>query len=69
MERSVHLVVADLVHELEALQRLLDVDADVLLGQRAGPVGGVKVEEAHVRLHTQEGGHILVVWQRGTQPH
>lgn len=37
--RGPHLAVADLVHELEALQRLLDCHADVLLRQRARPAG------------------------------
>lgn len=45
------LVVADLVHQLEALQRLLDGDAHVLLRQRAWPEAVVEVEQA--LQHTQ----------------
>ena len=60
-----YLFVANLVHELEALQRLLDANANVLLRQGAGPEAVVKVEEALVRLHTQEGCHILVVGKSG----
>ena len=59
------LFVADLVHELEALQGLLDADANVLLRQGAGPEAVVEVKEALVRLHTQEGRHILVIGKRG----
>lgn len=45
------LLVADLVHELEALQGFLHVDADVLLIQRAGTVAIVKVEQTLVLVH------------------
>jgi hypothetical protein len=47
------------VAHLEALQRLLDVDPDVLLSQRAGAVGVVKVEQALVTLDsaTQQPGN------------
>ena len=62
------LLVADLIHELEALQGLLDGDAHVLLRQGDGPVGGVKVEQAHFLLHPQEGGHVLIVGQGGAEP-
>ena len=64
-----HLLVADLVHELEALQRLLDGDADVLLRKGAGAEGVVKVEEADVGLDAQEGADVLVVGQRGGEAH
>ena len=46
-----HLVVANLVHELEALERLLDVDAHVLLSQGARTEAVVKVEQTAVLLH------------------
>lgn len=59
------LFVADFIHELEALQRLLDTDADVLLRQGAWPEAVVKVEQALVGLDTQEGCHIFVVGQSG----
>ena len=55
--------IADLVHELEPLQRLLDGHADVLLSQGAGPEAVVEVEEAHIVLHPQKGGHIIIVGQ------
>ncbi len=58
------LVVADLIHELEALQRLAHCDANVLLGQRTWPEAVVEVEETLVPLDTEEGSHILVIWQR-----
>ena len=57
------LLVADFIHELEALQRLLDTDADVLLRQGARPEAVVKVEQALVGLDTQKGCHIFVVGQ------
>lgn len=47
-----HLVIADFVHELETLQRLLDVDAHVLLRQGAGPEAVVKVEQPTTLLHS-----------------
>lgn len=61
--RRADLLVADLIHELEALQGLLDADTNVLLGQGAGPEAVVKVEQPLVWLHTQEGCHILIVGQ------
>jgi hypothetical protein len=64
-----NLLVADLIHELEALQRLLDGDADVLLRERARPEGIVKVEEAGVGLHSQEAGHVLKVGKGSGQAH
>eukprot|EP00959_Pyramimonas_sp_CCMP1952_P223301 4668183-Pyramimonas_sp.AAC.1 len=63
------LVVADLVHELEALERLLDVDADVLLRQRARAERVVKHKQPLRGVHAHEGGHVLKVGQRGGQPH
>ena len=45
------LIVTDLIHELEALQRLFDVDAHVLLGQGAGAEAVVKVEQTTVLFH------------------
>ena len=67
---SVHdLVVADLVHELEALQGLLDRHTDERLRERAGPVRRVEEEKALALVHAQQRGDILVVWQRGGQAH
>ena len=63
------LLVADLVHELKALQRLLDADTNVLLCQGAGPEAVVEVEQPLVWLHTQESCHILVVGKSGRQTH
>lgn len=62
---SPHLLVADFVHELKALQWLFDHHSDVLLRQWAGAVGVVKVKEALVGGHPQEGCHVLKVGQRG----
>ena len=59
------LLVTDLVHELEALQRLLDADANVLLRQGARPEAVVEVEQALVGLDSQERCHIFVVGQSG----
>ena len=54
LSRAVHhLLVADLIHELEALQRLLHIDANVLLVQRAGAVAVVKVEQTLVLVHPE----------------
>ena len=58
---KMYLFVADLIHQLETLQGLLDADSNVLLCQGAGPEAVVKVEKALVRLHTQKGCHILIV--------
>ncbi len=57
------LLVADFIHELEALQGLLDTDTDILLGQGTGPEAVVKVKEALVWLDTQECCHVLIVGQ------
>ena len=62
---GVHLVVADLVHELEALEGLPHSDTDVLLSQGNRPEAVVKIEQALVPFHTQEGCHVLIVGQRG----
>ena len=59
------LFVANLVHELEALQGFLDVDANVLLVQRAGAVAVVKVEQTLVLVHPEFVWGILIerqVW-------
>lgn len=60
-----HLLVADLVHELEALDGLLFGHADVLLLQRHGAIGVVEVEEPLLGVHVQERGHVLIVGQGG----
>ena len=65
IERLADLVVADLIHELEALQGLADGDADVLLRQWTWPEAVVKVEQALIALDSQEGSHILIVGQGG----
>lgn len=46
-----NLVVADLIHELESLKRLLHSDADVLLSQGYWAEGVVKEVQTLVRLH------------------
>mmetsp|Transcript_8053 Transcript_8053/g.30236 ORF Transcript_8053/g.30236 Transcript_8053/m.30236 type:complete len:1031 (+) Transcript_8053:3808-6900(+) len=63
-----HLLEANLVHELEALQRLLLGDADVLLLQRNGTEAVVEEEQAGALVRTEEGGDVPVVWKRGRQP-
>mmetsp|Transcript_9219 Transcript_9219/g.31869 ORF Transcript_9219/g.31869 Transcript_9219/m.31869 type:complete len:371 (+) Transcript_9219:5572-6684(+) len=64
-----HLVIAQLIHQLQALQRLLQCDAQEVLLQRAGPEGVVKDEETLVKVHAEEHGHVLVVRQGGAQAH
>ena len=64
---STRLGIADLVHELETLQRLFDGHAYVLLSQWARPEAVVKVEEALVVLDPQEGCHVIIVWQGGRE--
>mmetsp|Transcript_62196 Transcript_62196/g.148188 ORF Transcript_62196/g.148188 Transcript_62196/m.148188 type:complete len:1090 (-) Transcript_62196:715-3984(-) len=59
-----NLIVADLVHELEALERLLLRDPDVLLLQRARPVRVIEVKEALLLVDAQHRRHVLVVGQR-----
>mmetsp|Transcript_97903 Transcript_97903/g.274102 ORF Transcript_97903/g.274102 Transcript_97903/m.274102 type:complete len:343 (+) Transcript_97903:4089-5117(+) len=63
------LLVADLVHGVEALDGLLVRDADVGLLQRAGPVLVAKIEEPPLGVDAQEDGHVLVVRQRGREAH
>jgi hypothetical protein len=63
--RVEHFLVADLVHELEALQCLLDGDADVLLGERTRAERVVEHEEALGGVHAHERRHVVVVGQRG----
>ena len=63
------LLVADLVHELEALKRLLDGDADVLLRERAGAERVVEHEEPLGGVDAHERSHVVVVGQGGRQPH
>ena len=60
-----HLLVHELVHDLEALDGLLLGDADVLLLERHGPVRVVEVEEAAREVDAQEQRHVLVVGQGG----
>ena len=60
-----HLIVADLIHELEALEGLADSDANVLLGQWNRPEAVVEVEQTLIALDSQEGGNILIIWQSG----
>mmetsp|Transcript_113777 Transcript_113777/g.326944 ORF Transcript_113777/g.326944 Transcript_113777/m.326944 type:complete len:647 (+) Transcript_113777:4106-6046(+) len=62
------LLVADLVHCVEALDRLLVRDADVCLLQGAWAVLVAEVEQALLRVHAEENGDILVVRQGGGQP-
>mmetsp|Transcript_40327 Transcript_40327/g.94748 ORF Transcript_40327/g.94748 Transcript_40327/m.94748 type:complete len:681 (-) Transcript_40327:488-2530(-) len=62
------LVVGDLVHELEALERLLLRDADVLLLERHGAVRVVEVEQTRLRLDPEQRRHVLVVGQRCAEP-
>ena len=49
--RVQHFVVGDLIHELEALKRLLHSDANVLLRQRARAVRVVEVKQALLLIH------------------
>ena len=63
-----YLLVADLVHELEALDRLLLGDADVLLLQGHRPVRVVEVEQSLLGVDLEESSHVLVVGQGGRQP-
>ena len=67
--RVEHLRVADVVHQLEPLQRLLDRDADKRLRQRAGPVRAAEEEQAAVTGHTKQRRDIFVVRQRCREAH
>ena len=64
-----HLLVADLVHQLEPLERLLLGDADVLLLQRHGPEAVVEEEHARGRLDAEQLRHVREVGQRRRQAH
>ena len=59
-----HLLVADVVHQLEPLQGLLHGDADELLLQRTRTETVVEDEQPLRRVHTEEGGDVLEVGQR-----
>mmetsp|Transcript_117329 Transcript_117329/g.373813 ORF Transcript_117329/g.373813 Transcript_117329/m.373813 type:complete len:463 (+) Transcript_117329:4361-5749(+) len=61
------LLVADLVHGVEALDGLLVGDTDVGLLERHGPVLAAEVKQALVGLHAQEDGDVLVIRQRGRE--
>ena len=63
-----HLLVDNLVHDLEPLDGLLLCDTDKLLLQGHGPETVVKEEETLGGLHPQEGSNILVVGQCGREP-
>ena len=64
-----HLLVADLVHQLEPLERLLLGDADVLLLQRHGPEAVVEEEHARGRVDAEQLRHVRKVGQRRRQAH
>eukprot|EP00959_Pyramimonas_sp_CCMP1952_P161723 3381661-Pyramimonas_sp.AAC.1 len=64
-----HLVVADLVHEGEALDEVGLAHADVGLREGHRAVGCVEVEQAGGLAHAQKLGNVLVVGQGGTQAH
>ena len=61
-----HLLVNDIVHDLEPLDRLLLHDSDVLLFQRHRPERIVEVEETFLG-HSQETSDVFVVRQSGAQ--
>mmetsp|Transcript_96000 Transcript_96000/g.248261 ORF Transcript_96000/g.248261 Transcript_96000/m.248261 type:complete len:215 (-) Transcript_96000:1286-1930(-) len=58
------LLVADLVHGVEALDRLLVCDTNVRLLERHRAELVTEVVQALLRVDAQEDGHILVVGQR-----
>ena len=59
-----HLLVADLVHDLEPLKGFLHGDADELLLQGARAEAVVKHEQALGRVDAEERSDVLKVWQR-----
>mmetsp|Transcript_19882 Transcript_19882/g.59474 ORF Transcript_19882/g.59474 Transcript_19882/m.59474 type:complete len:1131 (-) Transcript_19882:1421-4813(-) len=59
------LLVADLVHGVEALDRLFVGDTDVRLLQWHRPVLVPEVEQALLWVHSQKDGHVLVIRERG----
>mmetsp|Transcript_57678 Transcript_57678/g.103595 ORF Transcript_57678/g.103595 Transcript_57678/m.103595 type:complete len:297 (+) Transcript_57678:4096-4986(+) len=61
------LLIAHLVHGVEALDGLLVRNADVRLLEWHWAVLVAKVEEALLRIHPEEDGDILVVGQRGRE--
>ena len=63
------LLVHDVVHELESLHGLLLRDADELLLQGHGAEAVVEEEQPLLGVHPQEGGHVLVVGEGGTETH
>ncbi|RUS26118.1 hypothetical protein BC938DRAFT_471207 [Jimgerdemannia flammicorona] len=62
------LVVADFVHDLEALDGLLLRDANELLLEGARTICGVEEEESRFRIDAQEACDVLVVRERGGEP-
>mmetsp|Transcript_51147 Transcript_51147/g.84810 ORF Transcript_51147/g.84810 Transcript_51147/m.84810 type:complete len:257 (+) Transcript_51147:474-1244(+) len=59
--------VCDFVHQLEALDRFLLRNANVLLLQRHRPVRVIKEEQPFLRVHSQESCHVLIVGESGRQ--
>mmetsp|Transcript_29704 Transcript_29704/g.63180 ORF Transcript_29704/g.63180 Transcript_29704/m.63180 type:complete len:350 (-) Transcript_29704:240-1289(-) len=62
------LLVAHLIHGVEALDCLLVGDTDVGLLERHRPKLVPEIEEPLLRVHAQEDAHILVIRQRRGEP-
>ena len=61
--------IGNFVHELEALERLLFRDSDILLLQRHRPEAVVEIIQALLRRDAAQRRHVLVVGQRRGQAH
>ena len=60
-----YLGVGDVVHDVVAQREVPLRHADVLLGKRHRPVGGIEEEQASLEIHTQELGNLEGVAGKG----
>lgn len=64
-----HFFVHNLVHDLKPLDSFLFCDSDELLLQRHWAEAVVEEVESLGGVYAEEGSHILIVGECGTEPH